>query len=94
MNYLAIVSPPTIYQLPSSFCCLVSNSCLGFLLEERESVTDASQDRDFKLLNSTVTERNFLFLRLERGSDKLKTIYHCFVVTLVMALAPSHQAGL
>ena len=34
-------------------------ACLGLLLEAQEPVTNASQKRDFKLLNLTVTERNF-----------------------------------
>ena len=68
-------------------------ACLGLLFEAQDPFMNASQKRDFKFLNSTVTERNLLFLRLERGSDKLKTIYHFFVVTLVMALAPACQAG-
>ena len=68
--------------------------CLGLLLEAREPVTDASQDRDFKLHNLTVTERSLLFARLDlSGSNKINKIYHCRVVTLVMALAPVHQAG-
>ena len=33
--------------------------CIGFLLEAREPVTNASQKRDLRLLNSTVTERKF-----------------------------------
>ena len=79
---------------PYSLYCLVRNRFLGLLLESREAVTFASQDRDFKLLNTTVTKRNLLFTKLAlAGSDKLKTIYHCRVVTIVMALAPTHQAG-
>ena len=52
-------------------------ACLGFLIEAQEPVTDASQDCNFKLLNSTVLERTLLFERLSQaGSDKLNIIYH------------------
>ena len=47
------------------------------LIEAREAVTNASQDRDFKLHNLTVTESKFFFARLAlAGSDNLITIYH------------------
>ena len=80
--------PPLLYVV--SF----GTTCLGLLLEAREPVTDASQDSDLKLQNSTVAESYLLFASLVlSGSDKLKTIYHFRVVTILMALAPAHQAG-
>ena len=42
---------------------LFRTACLSLLLEARKPVTDVSQDRDFKLHNLTVTERNLLFAK-------------------------------
>ena len=45
--------PPLIYVV------LFGTVCLGLLLEAQDPVTNASQKRDFKILNLTVTDRNF-----------------------------------
>ena len=49
--------PPLLYIV------LFRTACLSLLLEARKPVTDVSQDRDFKLHNLTVTERNLLFAK-------------------------------
>ena len=67
---------------------------LFFCLKRKRQSLIPLKDRNFKLLNSTVTEENLLFVKLSlAGSDKLNTIYLCRIVTLVMALDPANQAG-
>ena len=77
---------------PSSLYCLVRNSCIGVLLEELEEVTGASQNSELRILNSNLTERNFLSATLAPDGPDIKKVYYCRVVTLVISLSPAYQA--
>ena len=76
--------PPLLYVVSFGTICLV------LLLKGKEKVTNVSQKMRLQAPQLDCNGAQLSRLALA-GSNELKTIYLCRVVTLVMALAPAHQ---
>ena len=76
----------------SSLCCIIWNHLYWFAAwSMKDSHKCLSKTRlQAPQLDCNVSQLSRLALA---GSDELKTIYICSVVTIVVALAPAHKAG-